>query len=113
MPAPTVRTAKGEAVTSTVVVDGASLTCAAVAAVARRQADVAVGERAVAAAHAAWRTGQELAARRPGYGRKTGGGANHAVGLREARRTAHGIPLLRSPPPRPPPLPRPPRAPPL
>ena len=96
MPAPTVRTAKGEAVTSTVVVDGASLTCAAVAAVARRQADVAVGERAVAAARAAWRTGQELAARRPVYGRKTGVGANHAVELSEADRTEHGIRLLRS-----------------
>src|SRR5262249_56303922 len=102
MPAPTVRTAKGEAVTSTVVVDGASLTCAAVAAVARRQADVAVGERAVAAAHAAWRTGQELAARRPVYGRKTGGGANHAVQPTEADRPRHGLPL---PPPPPPPTP--------
>jgi hypothetical protein len=43
------------AVTGTVVViDGASLTCAAVAAVARRQAAVTVGERAVGAARAAW-----------------------------------------------------------
>ena len=42
------------AVTGTVVViDGAPLTCAAVAAVARRQAGVAVGERAVTAARPA------------------------------------------------------------
>jgi histidine ammonia-lyase len=42
-------------VTSTVVaIDGASLSCAAVAAVARQQAGVSVGERAVAAARAAW-----------------------------------------------------------
>src|SRR5262249_56337847 len=107
MPAPTVRTAKGEAVTSTVVVDGASLTCAAVAAVARRQADVAVGERAVAAAHAAWRTGQELAARRPVYGRKTGVGANHAGELSEADPTQHGIPPPRHPPPGTRPVPAP------
>ena len=60
--------------TSTVVVDGASLTCAAVTAVARREARVAVGERAVAAARAAWQTGQYLAARQPVYGRNTGVG---------------------------------------
>ena len=55
--------------TSTVVVDGASLTCAAVTAVARREAGVAVGERAVAAARAAWQTGRDLAARQPVSGR--------------------------------------------
>ena len=69
--------------TSTVVIiDGASLTCAAVTAVARREAHVAVGERAVAAARAAWQTGRavaaaraawqpgrDLAARQPVYGR--------------------------------------------
>jgi histidine ammonia-lyase len=84
-------------VTSTVVViDGASLTCAAVAAVARRQADVAVGERAVAAARAAWLTGRDLAARQPVYGRNTGVGANHVVDLSEGDRAEHGIRLLRS-----------------
>ncbi len=79
-----------------VVIDGASLGCAAVAAVARRQAEVAVGERAVAAAAAAWRTGQELAARQPVYGRNTGVGANHVVDLGEGDRAEHGIRLLRS-----------------
>jgi len=84
-------------VTSTVVViDGASLSCAAVAAVARREAGVAVGERAVAAARAAWQTGQDLAARQPVYGRNTGVGANHVVDLSEGDRAEHGIRLLRS-----------------
>jgi histidine ammonia-lyase len=83
-------------VTSTVVVDGASLTCAAVTAVARREAPVAVGERAVAAARAAWQTGRDLAARQPVYGRNTGVGANHVVDLSEGDRAEHGIRLLRS-----------------
>jgi histidine ammonia-lyase len=91
------RGAETEAVTSTVVViDGTSLTCAAVAAVARRQAEVSVGERAVAAARAAWGTGRDLAARQPVYGRNTGVGANHAVDLGEGDRAEHGIRLLRS-----------------
>ena len=83
--------------TSTVVViDGSSLSCAALAAVARRHAEVAVGERATAAARAAWQTGNDLAARQPVYGRNTGVGANHAVDLTEADRAEHGIRLLRS-----------------
>lgn len=82
--------------TSTVVVDGASLTCAAVTAVARREAHVAVGERAVTAARAAWQTGQDVAARQPVYGRNTGVGANHVVDLSEDDRAEHGIRLLRS-----------------
>jgi histidine ammonia-lyase len=65
-------------VTSTIVViDGKSLSCATLAAVARQQAGVAVGEPAVAAARAAWVTGQEPAARQPVYGTNTGVGANH------------------------------------
>jgi histidine ammonia-lyase len=85
------------AVTSAVVViDGKSLTCATLAEVARQQAAVAVGEPAVAAARAAWLTGQELAARQPVYGRNTGVGANHVVDLSEGDRAEHGIRLLRS-----------------
>jgi histidine ammonia-lyase len=83
-------------VTSTVVVDGASLTCTAVTEVARREAGVAVGGRAVAAARAAWQTGRDLAARQPVYGRNTGVGANHVVELSEGDRAEHGIRLLRS-----------------
>jgi histidine ammonia-lyase len=70
-------------VTSTVVADGASLTCAAVAAVARREAGVAVGAR-------------DLAMRQPVYGRKTGVGANHVVELSEGDRAENGVRLLRS-----------------
>jgi histidine ammonia-lyase len=84
-------------VTSTIVViDGKSLSCAALAAVARQHAGVAVGESAAAAARAAWVTGQELAARQPVYGRNTGVGANHVVALSEGDRAGHGIRLLRS-----------------
>ena len=83
--------------TSTVVViDGTSLNCAALSAVARRQAGVAVGERAVAAARAAWQVGREVAARQPVYGRTTGVGANHVVELSERDRAGHGLRLLRS-----------------
>jgi histidine ammonia-lyase len=92
----TVSAAEGVGVTSTVVIDGASLTCAAVTEVARREAGVAVGERAVAAARAAWQTGRDLAARQPVYGRNTGVGANHVVELSEDDRAEHGIRLLRS-----------------
>ncbi len=79
-----------------VVIDGRSLSCATLVAVARQQARVAVGEPAVAAARAAWLTGQELAARQPVYGRNTGVGANHVVELSERDRSEHGIRLLRS-----------------
>jgi histidine ammonia-lyase len=79
-----------------VVIDGRSLSCATLVAVARQQAGVAVGEPAVAAARAAWLTGQELAARQPVYGRNTGVGANHVVDLSEHDRAEHGIRLLRS-----------------
>jgi histidine ammonia-lyase len=92
----TVSAAEGVGVTSTVVIDGASLTCAAVTEVARREAGVAVGGRAVAAARAAWQTGRDLAARQPVYGRNTGVGANHVVELSEDDRAEHGIRLLRS-----------------
>jgi histidine ammonia-lyase len=91
-----VSAAEGVGVTSTVVIDGASLTCAAVTEVARREAGVAVGERAVAAARAAWQTGRDLAARQPVYGRNTGVGANHVVELSDDDRAEHGIRLLRS-----------------
>ena len=79
-----------------VVIDGASLSCAALTAVARRHAEGAVGERATAAARAARQTGRDLAARQPVYGRNTGVGANHPVDLSEHDRAEHGIRLLRS-----------------
>jgi histidine ammonia-lyase len=84
-------------VASTVVtIDGSSLTCAEVAAVARRRASVTVGDAAVTAARAAWQVAQEVAARQPVYGRTTGVGANHVVPLSETDRAEHGFRLLRS-----------------
>jgi histidine ammonia-lyase len=83
--------------TSTVVtIDGSSLTCARVAAVARQRASVAVGEAAVAAARAAWQVAEDVAARQAVYGRTTGVGANHVVPLTERDRAEHGFRLLRS-----------------
>jgi histidine ammonia-lyase len=78
------------------MIDGSSLTCAQVAAVARQRASVAVGEAAVAAARAAWQVAEDVAARQPVYGRTTGVGANHAVPLSEPDRAEHGFRLLRS-----------------
>ncbi|WP_300611450.1 aromatic amino acid lyase, partial [Trebonia sp.] len=64
-----------------VVMDGATLGCAAVAAVARRGARVAIAPAGLARAAAAHRTALELAARDPFYGRTTGVGANGAVAV--------------------------------
>ena len=84
-------------VTTTVVtLDGSSLSCAQVAAVARQRAAVTVAEPAEAAARAAWQVAREVAARQPVYGRTTGVGANHVVPLSEHDRAEHGFRLLRS-----------------
>ena len=64
-----------------IVIDGTSLTCAGVAAVARDEARVTVAPAAAAAARAAWQTARDVTARRPVYGRTTGVGANRNVGL--------------------------------
>jgi histidine ammonia-lyase len=79
-----------------IIIDGASLTCAGVAAVARDEAPVTVAAGAVAAARAAWETARDVATRRPVYGRTTGVGANRNVGLAEDERAEHGLRLLRS-----------------
>ena len=79
-----------------IIIDGASLTCAGVAAVARDKARVTVGTEAVAAARAAWETARDVTARRPVYGRTTGVGANRNVGLAEGDLAEHGLRLLRS-----------------
>jgi histidine ammonia-lyase len=84
-------------VTNTVVtLDGSSLSCAHVAAVARQRATVMVAEPAEAKARAAWEVAREVAARQPVYGRTTGVGANHVVPLSEHDRAEHGFRLLRS-----------------
>ena len=82
--------------TTVVTIDGSSLSCARVAAVARQQATVAVADAAVASARAAWRVAEEVAERQPVYGRTTGVGANHVVPLSEHDRAEHGFRLLRS-----------------
>jgi histidine ammonia-lyase len=79
-----------------IIIDGASLTCAGVAAVARDEAPVTVAAGAAAAARAAWETARDVATRRPVYGRTTGVGANRNVGLAEDERAEHGLRLLRS-----------------
>jgi histidine ammonia-lyase len=81
---------------SPVVIDGLSLTCAQVAAAARRQARVVVGDTAQAAARTAWREAQEVAGRQPVYGRNTGVGANHVRDIGEDDQADHGLRLLRS-----------------
>ncbi|MGI8447834.1 MAG: aromatic amino acid ammonia-lyase [Streptosporangiaceae bacterium] len=79
-----------------IIIDGASLTCAGVAAVARDEAAVTVAADAVMAARAAWETARDVAARRPVYGRTTGVGANRNVGLAEDDLAERGLRLLRS-----------------
>jgi histidine ammonia-lyase len=79
-----------------IIIDGASLTCAEVAAVARDEARVAVAPDAAAAARAGWETARDVTARRPVYGRTTGVGANRNVGLAGGDLAEHGLRLLRS-----------------
>ena len=79
-----------------IIIDGSSLTCAGVAAVARDEAPVAVAPEAVSAARAAWETARDVAARRPVYGRTTGVGANRNVGLADDDLAEQGLRLLRS-----------------
>lgn len=81
---------------SHVVIDGRTLTCAQVAATARREADIVVGDTALAAARAAWQEAEDIAERQPVYGRNTGVGANHMVDVGADERAVHGIRLLRS-----------------
>ena len=79
-----------------IIIDGASLSCAGVAAVARDEVPVTIAAGAVAAARAAWETARDVAARRPVYGRSTGVGANRNVGLAGEELAEHGLRLLRS-----------------
>ena len=81
---------------SRIIIDGASLTCDAVVAVARDEAPVTIAAGAVTAARAAWETARVVATRRPVYGRTTGVGANRSVGLAGDELAGHGLRLLRS-----------------
>lgn len=77
-------------------ITGSSLTCAEVATIARRTAEVTVTPAAEQAARAAWQVLQEVAGQRPVYGRTTGVGANRNVGLADADLAEHGLRLVRS-----------------
>ena len=79
-----------------VVIDGSSLTCPQVAAVARGEARVAVSAAAVTAARAAWQVADEIAGQRVVYGRTTGVGANHVVDIGREDEPGHGLRLFRS-----------------
>lgn len=81
---------------SRIVIDGSSLTCGRVAAVARGRAKVAVAAAARRAAGAACTVAAEVAGGRPVYGRNTGVGANHAVTYNRDDDSQHGLRLLRS-----------------
>jgi len=79
-----------------IVIDGTSLTCVDVAAIARRRAGVEMAkagwDRAAAAAAAA----RALTATRGVYGRTTGVGANRGIGVEDDDARTHGLRLVRS-----------------
>jgi histidine ammonia-lyase len=79
-----------------IVINGRSLTCADVRAIARSGATVGVAAEGVDQARAAWQVAREVAKDRPVYGRTTGVGANHLVDVEWDDREAHGLRLLRS-----------------
>jgi histidine ammonia-lyase len=79
-----------------VVLDGESLTCAQVAAVARGQAEVAISPAGRDRAGAAAQMAAAVAGRRPVYGRTTGVGANRDQAVHGADAEASGLRLLRS-----------------
>jgi histidine ammonia-lyase len=79
---------------NSVIADGATLGAAAVAAVARRGARVAVAPEGLARAAAAHRAALAAVARDAFYGRTTGVGANGRVAVEPG--TGHGLRLLRS-----------------
>jgi histidine ammonia-lyase len=81
---------------ASIVIDGSSLTCAQVAAVARGEAEVRVGAAAAAAARAAWQVAREVAGQRPVYGRTTGVGAKRNVAVAPSEAAEHGLQILRS-----------------
>jgi histidine ammonia-lyase len=79
---------------NSVTVDGATLSCAAVAAVARRGATVTIAAEGLARAAASHRVGLAAVGRDALYGRTTGVGANGKVAVEP--RSGHGLRLLRS-----------------
>jgi histidine ammonia-lyase len=78
------------------VLDGTSLTCGEVAAAARGQRRVELGEQGIQRARAAAEVAAIVAARRPVYGRTTGVGANRGLAVSSDDAARHGLRLLRS-----------------
>ncbi|SEF80904.1 histidine ammonia-lyase [Thermomonospora echinospora] len=86
---------------SRIVIDGAGLTCAQVARVAREEVTVVAGRAGVERARTAWHVAREVTAAQPVYGRTTGVGANRLVNVEWEPEEAegadtHGLRLLRS-----------------
>jgi len=79
-----------------VLLDGESLTCGQVAAVARGRAEVAISPAGRDRAGAAARVAAAVAARRPVYGRTTGVGANRDQLVLGEDAAGNGLRLLRS-----------------
>jgi histidine ammonia-lyase len=79
-----------------IVIDGASLTCADVAAAGRRQANVSIHRIGWERASAAAQVAKDAAERRDSYGRTTGVGANRALPISADDVQAHGLRLIRS-----------------
>jgi histidine ammonia-lyase len=79
-----------------IVLDGRSLTCADVAALARRVTEVAIDPDGAERAASASGLARRLAAQRPVYGRTTGVGANRGLAVSDAEARAHGLRLVRS-----------------
>src|SRR5687767_2991321 len=79
-----------------IVINGRSLTCADVRAIARVGATVDVADEGVLRARTSWEVAREVADDRPVYGRTTGVGANNLVDVEWDDQDAHGLRLLRS-----------------
>ena len=77
-----------------VVVDGATLRCDTLAAVARRRVPVTAAPEGLARAAAAYRAALDAVGTHAFYGRTTGVGANHQVAVQPGN--GHGLRLLRS-----------------
>jgi histidine ammonia-lyase len=79
-----------------IVLDGRSLSCADVAALARRVTEVAIDPAGTERAASAASMARRLTAERPVYGRTTGVGANRGLAVSDEDARAHGLRLVRS-----------------
>jgi histidine ammonia-lyase len=79
-----------------IILDGTSLTCADVTALARGRAAVSISRHGLERAASAAAVARAIAAERPVYGRTTGVGANRGLAVTSADAGAHGLRLIRS-----------------